>query len=353
MTQSTTSRALGASEAAELSRWLAERLPGAGVPAIAPLEQTAGHSHAVYLLTRGDLRWVLRVAPDHQEASVGGGFDLTREARVLEALAGTGVPHPAAVVVRDESAPTGRDFLVSEFVDGITLDRTLPPAYANERDGRAVTESIVDTLVRVNSVEWRSTALVDIIRPEGYLGRQFGKAASMLEKFRTRDTPVLVKLLDRLERDQPTDYRLGLIHGDYSAMNIMVARERAEVKAVLDWETATVGDAMIDIGYLTARWVRPEENPLLAAFALGGGDPDTHALLPSRKFVAERYAQVSGHSIDRLPFYQGLAMARLAVVLEGRVAAGRRRGRPEVAEMFSVMADGCAAHGLWLADADG
>ncbi|WFR71646.1 phosphotransferase family protein [Prescottella defluvii] len=353
MTQSTISRALGDAESEDLSRWLADRLPGAGALTIAPLAQTAGRSHAVYLVARGDQRWVLRVAPDHREASVGGAFDLSREGKILDALTGTGVPHPAAVVVRDESAPTRRDFLVSEFVDGITLDRTLPQPFANQRDGRAITESIVDTLARVNAVDWRATTLVDTARPDGYLARQFDKAASMLDKFRTRDTPLLDELLEGLRRDQPATYRLGLIHGDYSAMNIMVARERAEVKAVLDWETATIGDAMIDIGYLTARWARPEENPLMAAFALGGGDSAVHDLLPSRSYVAERYAEASGRPIDRLPFYQGLAMARLAVVLEGRVAAGRRRGRPEVAEMFATMADGCSAHGLRLAGADG
>lgn len=353
MSETTSSRALGDAEIEDLSRWLADRLPGRGAVTATPLVQAAGHSHVVYLLTRGELRWVLRVAPDHPEASVGGGFDLSREARILDALTGTGVPHPAAVAVRDESAPTRRDFLVSEFVDGITLDRTLPQAYANPRDGRAVAESIVDTLARVNAVDWRSTALGDIARPDGYLGRQFDKAASMLERFRTRDTPALQKLLDRLRGDQPSAYDLGLIHGDYSAMNIMVSRERPAVQAVLDWETATVGDAMIDIGYLTARWVRPEENPLVAAFALGGPDPAAHDLLPSRQHLAERYEQVSGRSIELLPFYQGLAMARLAVVLEGRVAAGTRRGRPEAAALFATMADGCADHGLRLSDGDG
>ncbi|MCL2534145.1 MAG: phosphotransferase family protein [Nocardiaceae bacterium] len=353
MSQSTISRALGESESRDLVDWLADRLPGAGELTLAPLAQTAGRSHAVYLLTRGDLRWVLRVAPNHREASVGGAFDLTREGRILEALAGTGVPHPAAVVIRDDSAPTRRDFLVSEFVDGITLDRSLPQPYANERDGRAITDSIVDTLARVNAVDWRSTTLVDTTRPDGYLERQFDKAASMLEKFGTRDIPILEKLLDGLRRNRPARYELGLIHGDYSAMNIMVARDRAQVQAVLDWETATVGDAMIDIGYLTARWAHPEENPLMAAFALGGGDPSVHDLLPSRTYVAERYADVSGLSIDLLPFYQGLAMARLAVVLEGRVAAARRRDRGEMADMFATMADGCAAHGLRLAGVDG
>ncbi|WP_430331903.1 phosphotransferase family protein [Rhodococcus sp. ACT016] len=352
MSQSTISRTLGEAESEGLAHWLADRLPGAGAVTIAPLAQTAGRSHAVYLLTRGDLRWVLRVAPNHREASVGGAFDLSREGRILDALTGTGVPHPAAVVVRDDSAPTRRDFLVSEFVDGITLDRSLPQHYANERDARAITDSIVDTLARVNAVDWRSTTLVDTTRPDGYLARQFDKAASMLEKFRTRDIPMLERLLSGLRRDQPADYRLGLIHGDYSAMNIMVDRERAAVKAVLDWETATVGDAMVDIGYLTARWARPEEDPLMAAFALGGGDPAAHDLLPSRGYVAERYAEASGRPMDLLPFYQGLAMARLAVVLEGRVAAGRRRGRTEMADMFATMADGCAAHGLRLAGVD-
>ncbi|MFC9789214.1 phosphotransferase family protein [Rhodococcus sp. NPDC127528] len=349
-TETRAGRVLDDTEAAELTRWLAGRLPGAGEVGIVPLAQAAGHSHEIHLVTRGDRRWVLRVAPDHPEAAVGGAFDLSREARILAALSGTGIAHPAVVLARDDTTPLRRDLLVTEFVDGITLDRALPPQFANARDGRAITESIVDTLARINTLDWAATGLAALTRPDGYLGRQFDKARVMLEQFRTRDTPALDTLLGRLEARQPREYRLGLIHGDYSAMNLMVDRAEPAVCAVLDWETATVGDAMVDIGYLTARWVRPDENPMVAAFALGGTDPRAHDLVPGRRHLVDRFAERTGWSVDLLPFYQGLAMARLAVVLEGRVATSKRRRRDDAATMFTALADGCADHGLRLAD---
>ncbi|WP_454439955.1 phosphotransferase, partial [Tsukamurella paurometabola] len=147
----------------------------------------------------------------------------------------------------------------------------------------------------------------------------------------------------------PAHERRGLIHGDYCPLNIMGTVDGPpRVAAVLDWETAAAGDPLVDLAYLTARWVTPEEDPLMAAFTLGGGDPAAHALLPQWTALAGRYAAATGRDLTDLPRYQGLAMLRLATALEGRVAASARRGNEAMRAGFAAMADTAARRGLTL-----
>lgn len=327
------------------AQWLADQLPGTGDVRIEPLSQTAGNSHTIYAVDRGDRQWVLRVAPSHAEAKVGNAYNLQREWTVLKALAGTAIPHAAPVLHQDGSAPIDEDFLLLERVAGVTLEGQLPQHYSDS--GRQLTDAIVDTLVAIGEVR------CDLGEPDGperslrsdpttQLARQFGKGRRMLAEFRTRDTPVLDAMIDELERYQPASSTIGLIHGDYSTLNIMAPLSGPPaVKAVLDWETATIGDVMIDIGYLTARWVRPEENAVLAAYTLGGA-------VPGRDYLAERYAEVSGRSMANLPYYQGFAMVRLAIALEGRVARLARRGNRDKAAMFAGIVDSAVDFGKGL-----
>ena len=333
-----------------LAEWFAERLPGRGRVRIEVLAQTAGNSHAIYAVSRDPgHRWVLRVAPDHGEAKVGNAYNLGREWAVLKALADTTIPHAAPVLHQDGAAPVNRDFLLVEFVDGVTLEGAVPPQYSSPECCVTLSNAIVDTLARIAETEWETTGLVELGRPEGYLERQFDKGRRMLESFRTREVPSLDALLDGLERQQPRTSTIGIVHGDYSPMNLMVAPAGPpRIEAVLDWETATLGDVMIDIGYLTARWVRPDECAALAAYALGGSDPADHRNLPTRAHLARRYADRTGRSIDDLPYYQGFAMARLAIALEGRVAGYARRGDDSSAAMFAALVDTAVAYGSRL-----
>ena len=343
------SRYLAPDSVTEMQAWLGERLPGSDDVRLSMLSQTAGNSHAIYSVDRGDQRWVLRVAPRTPEAQVGNAYNLQREWQILDAIRDTAIPHPAPVLRRNESAPILQDFLLQEYVDGLTLVGAVPQQYSDSVGCRMLTDSIVDTLSTIATTAWQGVGLDAVARPDGYLARQFDKGRKMMESFRTRQTVQLDSLLDTLERQQPTDYAVGLIHGDYSPLNLMVPTNGpAEVKCVLDWETATVGAALIDIGYLTARWVHPDESPVLAAFALGGTDPRDHEHLPSRGYLARRYADNLGLELDDLPYFQGLAMARVAIALEGRVAHSSRRGDEQSSAFFAALVDAAVQHGSKL-----
>ena len=113
----------------------------------------------------------------------------------------------------------------------------------------------------------------------------------------------------------------GIIHGDYSPFNVMVAPEPpARLAAIVDWDTGTIGDPLIDIGHLLARWTEPGEEPILSELA-GGADG-----YPSRAQMASRYAERSGRDLSALPYYQALALFKLAVILEGTFARQRAAG---------------------------
>ncbi|WP_132992051.1 phosphotransferase family protein [Gordonia zhaorongruii] len=343
------SRHLTNAQCDDVADWLAPRLPGTGGLAIEPLEQSAGNSHQIFSVRRGSRRWVMRVAPSGTTAGGHGGFDLVHEWHVLQSIAGSDIPHAAAAAVSDESAPVANAILVIEFVDGHVLHGPLPADHDNPRDAHRIADSVADVLARLTRFDWRATKLAPSGDESTYLPRQFTKGRRMIEEARTRDTVVIDRLFDTLEQHMPRESRLALIHGDYSTMNIMVGRDAdPRVTAVLDWETATIGDALIDIGYLTARWVRPDENPILAGFTVGGPDPKHHEALPDRRYLADRFAQASGLSLAELPFYQGFAMARLVAALEPRVARARARGDEQSAEAFAAMVDSCAEHGLRL-----
>ncbi|GAB20072.1 hypothetical protein GOEFS_105_00830 [Gordonia effusa NBRC 100432] len=336
-----------------VASWLADRLPGDGPVAIAELDQSAGNSHQVFLVKRAAKQWVMRVAPTGREFTGDGRFDLHHEWRILNAISESAIPHAKAVLVSDSSCPVGNAILVIEYVDGHVLHGQLPEEYATPESARQIVDSLVDTLATISHFDWeRADIAPPGIDTDTYLERQCTKGRRLMESARTREAPLVDKLFDHLEQAMPSSSTLGLIHGDYSSMNVMVHRTGdPSVAAVIDWETGTVGDSMIDIGYLTARWVSPEENPLLANFALGGGNAEHHRILPDRAYVARRFAESAGKSVDLLPYYQGFAMARLAVAIEPRVQRARQREDEQTASMFAAMVDTCAQHGLTLAGA--
>lgn len=323
------------------------RLPGDGELELAPLQQSAGNSHSIYSVDRGELRWILRVAPSADRTGADRAFDLTREASIIDSLRGSQVPHARVVLAAGDDRPTGRDFVVLESIDGQTLHGALPANCRSASDGAALAADIVDVLARIAEID---PGTVPVRFPsDSFWSAQDRKGRAMRSRFRTRPTPLIDELADRVTENRPSSERLGLVHGDYCPLNIMgTVAGPPRVAAVLDWETATVGDPLVDLAYLTARWVTPDVDPMMAAFTLGGGDPSAHALLPHWTVLADRYADTTGRDLADLPRYQGLAMLRLATALEGRVAAAARRGKEGMRTGFATMADTAARRGLTL-----
>lgn len=331
--------------------WLEPRLPGDGDVAVDPLDQSVGQSHQIFVVRRGERRWILRVAPAGAEFTDHGAFDLAHEWKILQAIERSDLPHAHGVLLGDATAPVPNGLLLVEYVVGDVLHGALPERLRTSAGGAGITASIVDALVTVNRFDWQAAGLGTRADEATYLAQQLDKGRALLDDARTRDTPAVDRLLEYLEQNAPSHTELALIHGDFSPMNIIAEPGENPRVTVIDWETATVGGALVDIGYLTARWVHPSENSVLSAFSLGGGDPASHDVIPGWESVARQFAERSGRDLEQLPFYQAFGMARLITSLEARVARAHRRGKTEQAGTFAMMVDACAHHGLARAGA--
>jgi aminoglycoside phosphotransferase (APT) family kinase protein len=156
-------------------------------------------------------------------------------------------------------------------------------------------------------------------RPEGFLDRQVSRWLGQLDGYRTRDSPGLDWLAGWLETNRPPGHPATLMHGDYSPYNVTASpRDTRRLAAVVDWDTGTIGDPLLDVGHLLARWTEPGEEP-----AIGVWNIEARHGLPSRAELAARYADRTGADLSALPYYQALALFKLAVILEGSVARWR------------------------------
>lgn len=302
-----------------LTEFFAANVPGFGGALDAELI-AGGKSNLTFLLTDGTHRWVLRRPPLGNLTP--SAHDMLREYRVVAALAGTDVPVAPAVIYDDTVLDV--PFAVVEYVAGSVLrtERQLDawPAADVQRCGYA----LVDVLARLHSVDPESVGLGDFGKPAGYLERQVRRWHDQWQRVRTRDLPDIDALHAKLAESCPPESGASIVHGDYRIDNTIVdPDDPAHVRAVVDWEMATLGDPLADLG-LHLVYSDPVFTPVLA-----GSAASTSTKLPSPDAVAHRYAEVSGRDLSRFEFYLGLGYFKIAVVAEGihaRYQQGMTRG---------------------------
>lgn len=295
-----------------LNAWIGDRLPGAGAQLTAErIGATTGVANALFKVSRGEHAWVLRRPPTVKNDP--SASNILREWRILDALAGTAVPHPDPVLYCEEVDVLGVPFMLMGVVDGFTPAFDLPEPFASDIGSRhELGLAYVDGIVELADVDWRACGLNDLGKPDGFLERQVPRWLAQLDRYRTRDLPRLDYLSEWLSRNIPTMSSAAIIHGDYSPFNVMVRpRPPARLAAILDWDTGTIGDPLLDLGHLLARWTEPGETP---AISLQAGGTEGY---PTRKQMAEHYAQRTGRDLSALPYYQTLALYKLAIILEG------------------------------------
>jgi aminoglycoside phosphotransferase (APT) family kinase protein len=308
-----------------LDTWIGDRLPGAGQPLTAErIGVGAGIANALFLLERGGHRSVLRRPPlvkNHPSAA-----DTRREWRILQALEGTTVPHPVPLLFCDDPEVLGATFMIMGLIDGFTPGSGVPTWVADDPDAlHQLGMAYVDGLVELQTVDWLAGGLEGLGKPEGFLDRQVSRWLGQLDGYRVREIPEEAFLCEWLEANRPEMSPAAIMHGDYSPFNVMVANDRpVRLAAIIDWDTGTIGDPLLDIGHLLARWVEPgEEGPLAAR----GGDTPTG--YPTRREMARRYEEGTGRDLRALPYYEALALFKLGVILEGGHARAVRAGTAE------------------------
>jgi aminoglycoside phosphotransferase (APT) family kinase protein len=310
-------------DVAVLEDWIGDRLPGAGEPLSAErLGEGSGIANALYFVRRGSECWVLRRPPaikNHPSAA-----NTEREWRILTALEGSGVPHPRPLLFCNDPSVIGATFMIMSVVDGFTPGVAIPDWLRNDPEAvRALAMAYVDGLVELAAVDWRAGGLEGLGKPEGFLERQVVRWRAQLDGYRVRDLPEEQFLCDWLEANRPEMSPAAILHGDYSPFNVMAAPNRpVRLAAIVDWDTGTIGDPLLDIGHLLARWVEPGETGPL-------GPIDQLAGSPTRAEMARRYEERTGRDLTALAYYEALALFKLGVILEGNHARSVKAGFPE------------------------
>jgi aminoglycoside phosphotransferase (APT) family kinase protein len=272
-----------------------------------------GHSNVTYLITRGDTELVLRRPP--RPPLPPSAHDVLREARLLAAIEEADVRTPKVLLACDDQSVIGAPFYVMERVIGDVVVTELPDTLQAEADRRRASEQLVDALVEVHAVDWEACGLGGYGKPTGYLERQLRRFGGLWEHNKTRELPALDRVTEWLAAHRPESGPATIVHGDYRLGNVMYARERPpRLNAIFDWELATIGDPLADVGYLVATWSQPGE-PESAISALGGltREPGFY----SRQELIARYEERSGRSMGDVRWYMTLALWKSAVFLEG------------------------------------
>lgn len=303
-----------------VAQFLAERELGSGP--ISWQRIGDGQSNITYLLDVGGSQMVLRRGP--RPPLPPSTHDMLRESRVQQGLARVGVPVPRILAVCDDENVLGVPFYLMEYLEGdILLDET-PAALDTPEGRRAYSEALVDTLAALHSVDLAAAGLADFGKAEGYLARQVRTFSGLAGQVSQRSLPLIGVLGTWLAENMPEQQRGALVHGDYRFGNIMFAPEAAEVRAILDWEMAALGDPLADLGYLTATYCdasAPDHVMQISTASLQAGYLSTAEL-------AERYAEHTGLDVSQLAWYQVLALWKSSIFLEAIYTRWCRGERP-------------------------
>jgi aminoglycoside phosphotransferase (APT) family kinase protein len=286
-----------------------------------------GTQNILLKFDRGARSFVLRRPSRHLRAN--SNETMGREARVLAALAGTAVPHPALIAACADTTVIGAAFYLMEPVDGFNAaDAGLPALHASDPLlRRRMGFAMVDAIAALASVDVAGVGLSNFGRAEGFLARQVPRWRQQLEGYADcagwpgpRSLPAVEQVGDWLDARRPAAFVPGLLHGDFHLANVMFRHDGPELAAVVDWELATVGDPLLDLGWLLATWPRPD-----------GSHHTPNRVQPWSGFplgqeLVERYAQRSARDLSAIRWYAVLACYKLAIILEGshaRACAGK------------------------------
>jgi aminoglycoside phosphotransferase (APT) family kinase protein len=283
---------------------------GGGDLEVAPVGE--GHSNVTYTLSRGDAELVVRRPP--RGPLPPSAHDVLREARILSALAGR-ARVPKVLAVCDDPSVIGAPFYIMEKLDGEVVTRTVPAPLDTPDQHARIGEELVDALVELHAVDWRAAGLEGFGKPTGYLERQLRRFLGLWEHNRTRDVPAVESVAGWLAANLPESTPATVVHGDYRLGNTMFAEQApARLVAILDWEMATIGDPLADVGYLCAIWV-DRRDPPAGMFELSSVTRE--AGFPLREELVARYEERSGRSIPDIRWYRTLALWKSIVFMEG------------------------------------
>ncbi len=268
-----------------------------------------GHSNVTFELSTGV---VLRRPP--RGPLPPSAHDVLREARLLRALESTPVRVPRVLMVCDDPTAIGAPFYVMERVAGEVITDTIPAALDNPEQRFRIADELIDALVELHGIDWTEIGLEGFGKPTGYLERQLRRFGGLWEHNRTRELPQVEEVGRWLAANLPQSPAATIVHGDFRLGNTMFAADApARLTAIFDWEMATIGDPLADVGYLLMHWTQPGDQ--LGKFNLN--NVTLRPGFPTRAELTARYEERSGRRIEAVDWYATLALWKAIVFMEG------------------------------------
>jgi len=297
---------------AALQRWVRQRGLGSEVTGVEPL--TGGTQNIVVRVRIDGRPVVLRRPPVHPRPT--SDKTMLREIAALRTLAGTPVPHPGFIAGCDDLAVLGVVFYLMEEVDGFNPGDSMDEAYVRNADWRhQVGLSYAGSLAQLGNVEWEGSPLAELKRPGSFLKRQVPQFLRLLESYRherySPESLAVTELAEWLEANRPQDGKPGIMHGDPHLSNVLLRRDRPELAAFVDWEMCTVGDPLLDLGWMLICW------PLDTNMITAGGELAALGGLASRRELLDAYLAAGGRESSSLDWYVAMACFKLGIVIEG------------------------------------
>lgn len=274
----------------------------------------SGYSNLTYLIEMGDKKLVLRRPPFGTKAK--SAHDMGREYRILSTLQGAFPYAPKPLVYTEDESLIGSPFYVMERIEGIILRKDLPPAlkYTPEEAG-ILGKNLVDVLLELHAVDYKKIGLANEGKPKGYIKRQVEGWSKRYRAARTPDAPDFEKIMEWLEKNQPEDSdRSSLIHNDFKFDNIVLdPTNPLQIIGVLDWEMATIGDPLMDLGAVMAYWIDRDDSEEMQLIRL---QPTHIEGMMTRKEVLNYYLEKSGRNLENFAFYQCCNLFRLSTIAQ-------------------------------------
>jgi aminoglycoside phosphotransferase (APT) family kinase protein len=305
-------------ERANVDAWIAASVAGAVAPFTYELI-AAGGSNLTFRVTDGSgQQWALRRPPVGHALPTA--HDMSREWRIMAALAGTPVPVPACVAYCAEADVNGAPFYLMSFVEGRILRDQASTAGMDREQADVATESLIDVQIALHTTDVDEIGLGQLAQRSDYVGRQLRRWSSQVERAGVRQLPQMLELHDRLVAAKPDEKAPpGIAHGDYRFDNTVLG-EDYRIAAVLDWELSTIGNPIADFAWSLQYWADPGD-PINFL-----NDPPTlNDVFVRRDEVARRYAERSGFDLSELPYYAVFSWWKQACIVEG-VYARRLQG---------------------------
>lgn len=296
-----------------LAGYLRQHLPGAATGAVTVEQFPSGHSNLTYLVRAAGEEFVLRRPPFGTR--VKGAHDMGREFRVLSRLHVVYPPAPKPVLYCEDPDVLGAPFYLMQRLRGLVVRRELVPPLAGSPDAcRALSQAMVDNLARLHAVDPEAAGLRDLGKPEGYVRRQVEGWTRRWEDAKTREIPAMDTAARWLAVRMPAESGAAIIHNDYKLDNLLLDPENpSRITGVLDWEMATLGDPLMDLGTSLSYWSEVGDSPEFLACAIS---PTANPGFFTRQEVVDRYAEISGRAVPHPDYYYVYGLFKLAVILE-------------------------------------